>query len=92
MAIGLSKIPCIPRIALCGGLMIGVPIREPNTPPLLIVNVPPSISSTASNPRLALSPKPAMAISISAKFLLSTFRITGTTRPFGVATATDIST
>ena len=34
---GLSKTPCIPRIADCGGLMIGVPNREPNTPPLLQV-------------------------------------------------------
>ena len=32
---GLSKTPCIPRIADCGGLMIGVPNREPKTPPLL---------------------------------------------------------
>jgi hypothetical protein len=53
MATGLSKIPCIPRIADCGGLMIGVPNIEPNTPPLLIVNVPPSISSIAKFPVLA---------------------------------------
>ena len=29
--------------------MIGVPIMEPNTPPLEIVNVPPSISSMANS-------------------------------------------
>ena len=29
--------------------MIGVPIMEPNTPPLEMVNVPPSISSIASS-------------------------------------------
>lgn len=29
--------------------MMGVPNKDPNTPPLLIVNVPPSISSTASS-------------------------------------------
>lgn len=46
-AIGLSNMPCIPKIEDCGGFMIGVPIKEPNTPPLLIVKVPPSISSTA---------------------------------------------
>jgi hypothetical protein len=36
-----------------GGLMIGVPIREPNTPPFDIVNVPPSISSIARLPSRA---------------------------------------
>lgn len=29
--------------------MMGVPNREPNTPPLLMVKVPPSMSSTASS-------------------------------------------
>lgn len=29
---------------------MGVPIKEPNTPPLDIVNVPPSISSIAKLP------------------------------------------
>jgi hypothetical protein len=52
-AIGRSNIPCIPRIADCGGLIIGVPNNEPNTPPLLIVNVPPSISSIESEPFFA---------------------------------------
>ena len=33
-----------------GGLMIGVPMSEPKTPPLETVNVPPSISSIASSP------------------------------------------
>ena len=49
-ATGLSKIPCIPRIADWGGLIIGVPNIEPNTPPLEIVKVPPSISSIARSP------------------------------------------
>jgi len=52
-AIGRSNIPCIPSIADCGGLIIGVPNNEPNTPPLLIVNVPPSISSIAREPFFA---------------------------------------
>ncbi|MOA58355.1 hypothetical protein D3C78_1827430 [compost metagenome] len=39
---------CIPKIADCGALMIGVDIIEPNTPPLVIVNVPPVISSIES--------------------------------------------
>lgn len=30
--------------------MMGVPIKDPNTPPLEIVNVPPAISSRASVP------------------------------------------
>jgi hypothetical protein len=38
---GRSTIPCIPRIADWGGLIIGVPIIDPYTPPLEIVNVPP---------------------------------------------------
>ena len=53
MATGLSKTPCIPSIADCGGLMIGVPNIEPYTPPLLMVNVPPSMSSTANLPSFA---------------------------------------
>ena len=53
IATGLSKIPCIPRMADWGGLMMGVPNREPNTPPLLMVNVPPSMSSIAKLPLFA---------------------------------------
>lgn len=30
--------------------MIGVPIKDPKTPPLEMVNVPPAISSKASDP------------------------------------------
>lgn len=48
-ATGLSKMPCMPKIADCGGLMMGVPNMDPNTPPLLMVKVPPSMSSTASS-------------------------------------------
>ncbi len=35
-ATGRSNIPCMPRMADCGGLIIGVPNKEPNTPPLLM--------------------------------------------------------
>jgi hypothetical protein len=42
---GRFIIECIPKIALCGGLIIGVPIKDPNVPPLEIVKVPPCISS-----------------------------------------------
>jgi hypothetical protein len=49
IAIGRSKIPCMPKIVLCG-LIIGVPNNDPNT---LIVKVPPPISSTAMSHFLA---------------------------------------
>jgi len=53
MATGRSKIPCMPSIADCGGFIMGVPNSDPNTPPLLIVKVPPSMSSIAKVPALA---------------------------------------
>jgi hypothetical protein len=104
--------------------MIGVPIKEPKTPPFDIVNVPPSISSIARVPSRALfnvknvttgqhcfqdlggggrrskpdscpeqntkvrlrnsstfSPSALIVFSMSAKFIVSTLRITGTTKP-----------
>ena len=45
MATGLSTILCIPNMADCGGFMIGVLNIDPKTPPFVIVNVPPVISS-----------------------------------------------
>lgn len=42
-----------PRTAVCGMLMIGVPIMEPNTPPLLMVNEPPAMSSIVNLPSRA---------------------------------------
>ena len=65
-ATGRSNIPCMPKIADWGGLMIGVPNSEPKTPPLEMVKVPPSISSTAKALFFAFSPIAAMAFSISA--------------------------
>jgi hypothetical protein len=44
-------------MALCGGLMMGVPNRLPYTPPLLMVKVPPAISSMDSSPSRALRPR-----------------------------------
>ncbi len=46
----------MPRIALCGALTIGVESSEPNTPPLVIVNVPPVSSSIESWPVRARLP------------------------------------
>jgi argininosuccinate synthase len=48
---------CIPNIADCGGLIIGVDNIDPNTPPLVIVNVPPVISSGVILPSRALIAK-----------------------------------
>ena len=40
ITVGLILVAWMPRIADCGGLMMGVPNSDPNTPPLEIVNVP----------------------------------------------------
>lgn len=63
--------------------MMGVDSIEPKTPPLETVNVPPAMSSIEMVPSLALRPMSPSALSMSAKFILSTFLITGTTRPCG---------
>lgn len=52
-ATGRSLMACSPRTALCGRLMIGVPIMEPNTPPLLMVKDPPAMSSMVNLPSRA---------------------------------------
>ena len=44
-------------MADCGGLMMGVLIMEPYTPPLLIVKVPPAMSSMLIVPSRAFLPK-----------------------------------
>ena len=71
----------------CGRFRIGVDSSDPNTPPLLIVNVPPRISSGESLPSRARAASSASADSISAKLLRSQSRITGTTSPVGAETA-----
>ncbi len=43
----------MPRIALCGAFTIGVDMSEPNTPPLVMVKVPPVRSSMAIEPSRA---------------------------------------
>ena len=57
---------CMPRMADCGGLMMGVDSSEPYTPPLLMVKVPPAMSS--------------MLIVPSRAFLPSAFIVCGSTR------------
>ena len=48
IATGRTWILCIPKIPTCGLFRIGVDIREPNTPPFVIVNVPPCSSFSES--------------------------------------------
>ena len=78
----------MPRMALCGRFRIGVDMSDPNTPPLVMVKVPPCRSSTASLPSRAFSARAATAFSMSAKLMRSACRSTGTINPFSVLTAT----
>jgi len=71
---------------------MGVPNNDPKTPPLEIVKVPPAISSTVILPSLPLLPSLINSFSTVAKDIFSVFLRTGTMRPVGVATATEIST
>ena len=87
IAIGRSTILCIPKIADCGGLIIGVLNIEPKTPPFVIVKVPPVISSSDILPSLALIARSLMLDSICKRFICSAFRSTGTIKPFGELTA-----
>jgi len=91
MATGLSTILCIPKMADCGALIIGVDIMEPNTPPLVMVKVPPVISSNVNLFSLAFIANSATAYSIPANVSDSAFFIIGTTNPFGAETAIEIS-
>jgi hypothetical protein len=75
----------------CGGLMIGVDSMEPNTPPLLIVNVPPVSSSTSACPSLRALAESAICFSMSAIDIWSASRRIGTTRPRGLPTAMPMS-
>ena len=71
--------------------MIGVDIIEPNIPPLVIVKVPPVISSIDNLPSRAFLAKRTTSFSIPSKDSCSALRITGTTRPLGADTAIDTS-
>ncbi|CSC52439.1 Uncharacterised protein [Vibrio cholerae] len=67
--------------------MIGVDISEPNTPPLVMVKLPPVSSSTVNLPSRPFSASSLMPFSICAKLKVSQFFSTGVTRPRGVDTA-----
>ena len=91
IATGRSTMLCMPRIALCGGLMIGVLSMLPNTPPLVMVKVPPVISSILSFASRALIANRLISASISARLILSAFRMIGTINPLGELTAMPMS-
>ena len=71
--------------------MIGVPIMLPNTPPFVIVKVPPTMSSNCRDPSFAFFAYSPIDLSTSAKLISPAFQSTGTTNPVGEATATDTS-
>ncbi|GCM50320.1 hypothetical protein ExPCM16_04259 [Escherichia coli] len=90
-ATGRGVMACIPRMADCGGLMIGVDIIEPKVPPLVIENVPPCNASSGNLPLRACVAYSAICRSISTKESDCALRNTGTTRPRLLLTAMPIS-
>ncbi|MNL56811.1 hypothetical protein D3C87_1803310 [compost metagenome] len=71
--------------------MIGVDIIEPKTPPLVMVNVPPVISSIVNLLSRAFVASSITVFSICARLMLSAFLIIGTTSPLGAETAIEMS-
>ena len=82
---------CIPKIADCGGLIIGVDNMEPKIPPFVIVKVPPVISSIFNLPSLAFIARSFILFSILSKVIFSAFLKTGTIKPFSALTAIPMS-
>ena len=78
-------------MATCGGFRMGVLRSEPNTPPLVMVNVPPLRSSSVSVPSPARFANSRMPRSISENDRPSASRSTGTTRPPSAPTAMPMS-
>ena len=79
----------MPRMALCGGLRIGVESSEPKTPPLVMVKVPPCRSATLILPSRALVGQLGDGLfDLGEASCWSASRSTGTIRPFSVLTAT----
>ena len=78
----------MPRIATSGWLTIGVNDVPPRPPRLVIVKQPPCISSRASLPARARAATSPISTDSSVTFLRSASRITGTSRPRSVSTAT----
>ena len=84
---GVSFTAPTARIATCGGLSTATNCSTPNMPRFEIVNVPPWRSCSASLPSRARPTRSARARAISWIVRRSASRITGTTSPFGAATA-----
>ena len=78
----------MPRMALCGGLRIGVDSSEPKMPPLVIVKVPPCRSATVILPSRAFLRQVGDRLFDLGEAQLVGVRSTGTIRPFSVLTAT----
>ena len=72
----------IPKIADCGGLIIGVESIDPNTPPLVMVKVPPNISLIVIFPSLALLPLTSLFQILPLENSSVPFLTTGTINPF----------
>src|SRR5262249_51279269 len=83
----LSSTAPTARIAACGGLSTAMNRSMPYIPRFEIVNVPPSRSPCCSLPARARSTRSARTFAISATLRRSAERMTGTTSPFGTATA-----
>ena len=75
-------------MATSGALMIGVKCVPPMPPRLEMENVPPCMSAGASLPSRALALVSASSFASWNTPFWSTSRMTGTTRPPGVSTAT----
>ena len=67
--------------------MIGVPVSTPNTPTLVIVNVPPTRSAGGVFPARAVAVSSASAPASSRSVSVSASRTFGTISPRGVAAA-----
>jgi hypothetical protein len=78
----------MPRIATCGWLMTGVPKRLPKTPGLVMVKVPPCVSSGLSFLLRARSARSLAVLASPTRLSWSAFLMTGTSRPRpGMSTA-----
>ena len=71
--------------------MMGVDSIEPKTPPLVMVKVPPVISSTVIWPSRARMARRLISASIWSRLMDSALRTTGTMRPLGELTAMPMS-
>src|SRR5215470_11267938 len=87
---GSRRLRARPRIATSGALMIGVKLVPPRPPRLVMVNVPPCISSSVVLRLLARSASWVSSTDNARIFFWSTLRMTGTRSPRSVLTHTDM--